>query len=281
MHSTSKRPCDSFATALAAIVALILALSLSVRLNAVEPASAKPATRPAQPAQYPRTKLNVAPAALFAKHVPSPQLRALAAARYAAHRTLSREDMLDLFREVLKEKVVSTDTLNSLRAIVADGQALDMDDYVIDLTAKIVFGDEANQHYQGEAYTGNLQAGSSKDQFTRLVKKWFLGADRPAVEGKIRYEPVKGTLFNGIPRVADMAQANLGDCYFISSLGAIAVQDSQFIPGMFISNRDGDHDRPLLPRRPADLRHRRSLPAGRCESQYRVLRAGLRIGVRC
>ena len=36
-----------------------------------------------------------------------------------------------------------------------------------------------------------------------------------------------------------MAQANLGDCYLISSLGAIAWQDSQFIPGMFINNRDG------------------------------------------
>ena len=48
-----------------------------------------------------------------------------------------------------------------------------MDGYVIDLSAKVIFGDEANRHYQG-GKLGNLNVGSTSDHLERLVKKWFL-----------------------------------------------------------------------------------------------------------
>ncbi len=192
----------------------------------------------AAPIPSARPKLNVSAPVLLAKYVTDSRLRSLALARYNAHDTLTRDDMLDLFREVEKEGPVSAAALKSLQAIVADSQAIGIDGYVSDLSAKVVCGDPANANFQGSPL-GDLHLGSGPEHLERLVKKWFLGADRPAIDAGLHYEFAKGRLFNGIPRISDMNQGSLGDCYFISSLGATALADWQAIAGMFIDNGDG------------------------------------------
>ena len=54
------------------------------------------------------------------------------------------------------------------------------------------------------------------------------------------YAAAAGTLFgpNG-PSPADMWQGDLGDCYFLSSMGAISQSNPQAIRNMFLDNGDG------------------------------------------
>ena len=51
----------------------------------------------------------------------------------------------------------------------------------------------------------------------------------------------KGSLFPQTPSHNDEYQGELGDCYFISSLGMIADNNPQAIENMFINNGDGTY----------------------------------------
>jgi hypothetical protein len=204
--------------------------------SAVAAAPADPAVNQGSPEPVVQP-LNVPPATLFSQYVSDPKVRALASARFNAHNTLTRNDMIDILRQAGKAGPLSLNELNSLRAIVADAAMLHMADYVRDLSTKILFGNAANGHFQGKRL-GNLAAGSSANQLELLVKKWFLGADRPAIDSQYHYEYAQGILYNGVPRITDIDQGDLGDCYFISALGDTALLNWKKVAGMFIDNGD-------------------------------------------
>ena len=105
----------------------------------------------------------------------------------------------------------------------------------------MVNGNPANAHYQGAAL-GNLAAGSSATQLNKLIDKWFLGTDLPALTSSLlTYTTASGSLFPTTPSNNDEFQGELGDCYFISSLGTIADSNPAAIENMFINNGDGTY----------------------------------------
>ena len=132
---------------------------------------------------------------------------------------------------------MSQNEFNSLRMIVADAAMLHMADYVRDLSTKVVYGDAADAHYQGKTL-GNLRVGSSAGQLELLVKKWFLGVDHPAIDSNYHYELAQGILYNGVPRIGDLHQGDLSDCFFLSSVGEAAMLDWKEVAAMIHDNGD-------------------------------------------
>lgn len=170
---------------------------------------------------------------------------------------ISRNDMITTFRAVEQDNVVSTYEFSDLRTLVADGNLLHMPDYVRVLSTKVVGSNAANVAYQGSAL-GNLQVGSSGGQLEALVGKWFFGADHPSSfipaiadspARAIGYGWASGSLFgnDGKVNLTDIQQGDLGDCYFLASLGATLIQHTAAIQNMFTDNGDGTFAVRLFP----------------------------------
>src|SRR5439155_5891585 len=128
--------------------------------------------------------------------------------------------------------------LNDLRAVVGNTSVVHMDAPVRVLAHKVVQPDLANGHYQG-ALLGNLVAGNPATKLETLVDKWFLGTDHALAEANTVYVQAAGNLFGATISYNDVSQGELGDCYLLSALGAVARQNSTVIQNMFIDNGDG------------------------------------------
>jgi hypothetical protein len=127
----------------------------------------------------------------------------------------SRTDMMAILREVQDSQVIDAGELADVRRVVRDRDFM-MSDAVHVLSNKVVNAEIANRR----SGIGDLTAGSSANQMERLISKWFVGSDRPLANGTYRY--VNGALFQDGASVADVAQGNVGDCYFLASLAAMA-----------------------------------------------------------
>ncbi len=155
--------------------------------------------------------------------------------------SLGRSDIMQIFTSVEGGSAISAADFADLKTIVANSTYYAMPDYVKVLTSDVVSGNAANATYLG-ASLGNLAAGSSSAQLTKLVGKWFLGADLPTLpSSSLAYATASGSLFPVAPSHHDEYQGELGDCYFISSLGMIADSNPQAIANMFVSNGDGTY----------------------------------------
>ena len=158
--------------------------------------------------------------------------------------SLGRTDMLNLFADVAEDGVVDSKEWTDLQTLVAHHQELGMADHVRVLSDKVVNGTSANTFYKGDAL-GNLGIGSTADHLNALVDKWFLGGDRPtAPDGfTMTYTEARGSLFGSDhqPHLTDIRQGYLADCYFLSALGANALQQPDTIRNMFIDNGDGTY----------------------------------------
>jgi Calpain family cysteine protease/Calx-beta domain/Ser-Thr-rich glycosyl-phosphatidyl-inositol-anchored membrane family len=148
---------------------------------------------------------------------------------------LSRNDVINILRDANDNSVVDTYEFTDLKTILSNSAKFTIQDYVVDLFDKVMNGDLANQTYQGAAL-GNLFAGSSSTQMENLVGKWFLGNDRPLSSYGYQYfsQPLYA---NGI-NADDVRQGQVGDCYFLATLSAIANEQPQYIQDMFIDNGD-------------------------------------------
>lgn len=154
---------------------------------------------------------------------------------FAADGSLNRTDMISLLREAKDYGSVDATELTDLRKIVSDLGYM-MPTHVRNLSNKVVNSDPANPR----SGIGNLFAGASDLHMERLVGKWFLGTDRPDAPGTT-YRQVSGSLFrNGISYL-DVDQNAAADCYFLSSLGAVAFRSPSTIQNMFINNGDGTY----------------------------------------
>ncbi len=155
--------------------------------------------------------------------------------------SLNRNDMISIFRNAEDNNAIDSTELTDLRTIVNNYSRFNMADYVHVLSNKIVNGDVANQYYKS-GILGNLYAGSSLTQMENLIDKWFLGGDRPTAPSgfSLTYQQANGSLFgsDGTFNYQDISQGYLGDCYFLSSLGATAFQRPSAIQNMFIDNGD-------------------------------------------
>ena len=155
--------------------------------------------------------------------------------------SISRNDMITILDTVEADGKLSAADFTDLKTIVANASYYDMPDYVRVLANDVVNGNAANATYQGAAL-GNLAIGSSAGQFGELIGKWFLGSDLPVVSSSsLTYTLASGSLFPSTPSHNNEFQGELGDCYFISSLGMIADSNPQAIENMFINNGDGTY----------------------------------------
>jgi hypothetical protein len=125
--------------------------------------------------------------------------------------------------------------------------------YVQQLADDVIFGNSANATWNGGSPTatalGNLSGASTQTQAEELVGMWFLGTNLPSMSlsaiGYWNYnptyqastEPLYGP--SGSPSYLDVNQGYLGDCYFLASLGEVALQDPQAIENMITNNGNG------------------------------------------
>jgi hypothetical protein len=125
--------------------------------------------------------------------------------------------------------------------------------YVQQIADDVIDGSSANATWNGGASTatklGNLTAASSQTQADDLIDEWFLGANLPslslsAVGGANLHPTYQNSTLplygpSGAPTYQDVNQGYLGDCYFLSALGEIALKDPSAIESMISSNGNG------------------------------------------
>ncbi len=158
-----------------------------------------------------------------------------------ADQQLSRAEMIQILQSAGNDGIVDATELSDLRYLVSSNSIYAMPGYVRELAKDVVNSNPANQTFRGQA-AGNLAAGSSATLLNNLVNKWFLGADEPVISGSgLSYQTVVGNLFNGTPSRSDTKQGQLGDCYFIASVAAIADRNPDAVRNMFIDNGDGTY----------------------------------------
>jgi hypothetical protein len=161
-----------------------------------------------------------------------------------ADKAVNRTEMLAVLRQAEKDGTVTANEFTDLKAVANNTSLFGSFTYVADLTRNVVLGNTANAHYQGTTL-GNLAAGWTGAKLEKLVGKWFLGTDHPdaSYPGQtVTYVTAAGTLFgSGGPKYSDVYQGAVGDCYFVATLGEIALKSPQSITSMFIVNGDSTY----------------------------------------
>jgi len=176
-------------------------------------------------------------------------LRTLAQTDYNRDASLTRNDMIGIFKAAAREgsKAVNATELSDMSTLVNNSNVLGMPAYVEDLSSKVIGSNPANVTYHGKKIlpTGKLTAGQPGSKLTDLIDKWFLGKDLPTANAGGHSDPyatAKGTLFgSGGPSIFDVAQGEVGDCGLLAVLGETAARDPQAIKNMFITNGDGTY----------------------------------------
>lgn len=199
------------------------------------PAPTPPAPTP--PAPTPNPTPDTTATNWFDSHVIDAALRSLGHSLYTDG-AISRSDMIALLRNAEDGGVIDSTEMTDLRSIVANTSLFASATYVDALSSYIVNGNTANARYQGGSL-GNLTANSSSAQMDKLINKWFLGLDHPTAGGT--YRQVSGQLFVNGATYTDIHQGQLGDCYFMSTLGETALKSPSSISSMFIVNGDGTY----------------------------------------
>ncbi|WP_199328453.1 pre-peptidase C-terminal domain-containing protein [Anabaena azotica] len=129
----------------------------------------------------------------------------------AADGSLSREDMLDIFRNAQDNSAIDANEVTGLRALVGASTPFTMQDSVKWLSKQVANG---------------ASAGMSATNFeSDFVGRWFLGTVAPTAtfnDKTLTYTVVNGTLYGSAneARIGDIDQGSLGDCAFLSALGA-------------------------------------------------------------
>lgn len=155
--------------------------------------------------------------------------------------SISRQDMLQILTSVAGNGALKTGEFADLKTLVSEATTLNIPSYVDVLASDVVNGNLANATYQGAAL-GNLAVGSSSAQLTKLIGKWFLGTDHPALcNTSLVYKSTAGSLFPHTPTHTDEYQGSMGDCYLITALGTLADSNPAAVENMIINNGDGTY----------------------------------------
>ena len=144
-------------------------------------------------------------------------------------------------------------TLETLASLLDVSGGISASPYVQEMTDNVVDGAAANAEWNGGSSTavalGDLSSTSTQTQADELIGEWFLGTDLPSADvssiGESNLDPTYQKTTNplygasGVPSYLDVNQGYLGDCYFMSSLAEVALQDPARIESMIRSNGNG------------------------------------------
>ena len=166
---------------------------------------------------------------------------------FMADGSIDRKEMISLLKETENRGAIDATEISDLQKIISN---LSMPDYVKSLASKVVNAGPANDR----SGIGNLTGNSSSEQMEQLIEKWFLGTEKqflgtayPSATSKdgattYTYQEASGSLFQNGISYQDIDQNALGDCYFLASLGAVALRTPEDIHNMFVSENDDDDD---------------------------------------
>ena len=146
-------------------------------------------------------------------------------------------------------------TLQAFAAELNKPGGIAVSSYVQQIADDVILGNSANAKWNGGSSTttalGNLSASSSQTQANELIGMWFQGTNLPSLSvsslGESNYNPTYQTstlpLYgsSGSPSYKDVSQGYLGDCYFVSALGEVALQNPSAIQNMITSDGNGTY----------------------------------------
>lgn len=112
----------------------------------------------------------------------------------------------------------------------------DMADHVRYLSNAVINGHETNDLFAGNSVDISIFSYNTVDI---LIDKWFNGKDLPKwYESDLNYEKVNGDLFVEGVSPSDAKQGIIGDCYFITALGAVAQNNPSVVENYFFEISD-------------------------------------------
>ncbi|MBN3907588.1 MAG: hypothetical protein HWQ35_13820 [Nostoc sp. NMS1] len=181
----------------------------------------------------------------FTQNITDAALQTIVRSR-SADGTLDRNDMLAIFRNAEDNSVIDGTEVTDLRALVANSTRFRMPDYVGYLSTRV-----------SEAASANLSANQFESD---VLGNWFLGTFAATAQFSeqqggssygFTYAEAQGNLFgsSGYAQIGDIDQGGLGDCAFLSALGAtfgpqsndFGNQRSSVIDSMIIDNGDNTY----------------------------------------
>jgi Ca2+-binding RTX toxin-like protein len=166
-----------------------------------------------------------------------------------SNNTLTYAGMLKILNDVAAGGVIAAEftDLKTLFANFNKTNGITVSAYLYDISNHLINGNPANAYWTGGLSTsvtlGNLSAGSSQDQMSKLISKWFLGGDLPSIASAATYRHDTNPLFDssGQPTIYDINQGQLGDCYLEASMMVVAANDPSIIQSMFVNNGSGTY----------------------------------------
>ena len=218
--------------------------------------TAAPAPPPAPPAPPPPSPPTppVAPGVL--SQLTDPGIEA-DVAKLMVGGALSYNAMLTILQDAAVGGMTSGkfSTLQTLASLLNASGGISTSTYVQHITQCVVNGDPANATWTGGTSTpvalGNLSATSSQASAGKLIGEWFLGTNLPNIDVSTIGQSNLGSTYtvstnplygpSGAPNYLDVNQGYLGDCYFMSSIAEVALQDPSAIKSMITDNGNGTY----------------------------------------
>ena len=176
-------------------------------------------------------------------------------AKLMVNDSLSYGSMLTILQDAAVGGMTASkfSTLETLASLLNASGGISTSAYVRQVTQDVVDGNSANATWNGGSSTatklGNLSATSTQTQADELIGMWFLGTNLPSLSVssigeenigatyQATTEPLYGA--SGTPLYTDVNQGYLGDCYFMSALADVALQDPSAIENMIASDGNG------------------------------------------
>ena len=146
---------------------------------------------------------------------------------------------------------LSASQFADLKSIAKNIRWMGASPYLEFITNAFVNGDAANAFWTGGGSTaqtlGDLAAGFTPTDLGELVGKWFAGTDLPvdSLPGTVehfKYSAVDAPLYGPDgPKMSDINQGILGDCFFLAPLAEVAKYHRSAITSMITDNGDGTY----------------------------------------
>ena len=178
-------------------------------------------------------------------------------AKLMVNDSLSYSSMLTILQDAAVGGMTASKfgTLETLASLLNASGGIAATAYVQQITQDVIDGNSANATWNGGASTsvklGDLSATSTQTQVGELIGTWFLGTNLPSLSVssigesnigatyKTTTEPLYGS--GGAPLYTDVNQGYLGDCYFMSALADVALQDPSAVENMIANNGNGTY----------------------------------------